>query len=258
MPDDGLWVRVSELRKLLCEARTDNSTVDVVERVAGGYRLQSFPGVLAVDVALFSGAAVRQTEALRVFEQCRVALDTLFGVRPMPQTIRLMETIVQQQRITDRTANVPAKQQVTEKAPVSRKIRPRGASAYPFLGRKNELQRLRDGVPRLQRGEGAVVWIAGDSGIGKSRLIDAVFRFGTADHSKQRVVFMRGHGVAHEVPFSTILDGLHEGLEGGLPLSELLGWPDGRAGAATTLRALALLQGDWAGFEAIFAQTERF
>ncbi len=41
----------------------------------------------------------------------------------------------------------------------------------PFLGRRSELERLRDGLQRARNGEGGLIVVSGEPGIGKSRLL---------------------------------------------------------------------------------------
>lgn len=40
-----------------------------------------------------------------------------------------------------------------------------------WVGRSQELAALRDGVEALRRDEGAVIWVEGEPGIGKSSLV---------------------------------------------------------------------------------------
>ena len=40
-----------------------------------------------------------------------------------------------------------------------------------WVGRSGELATIRDGVAALRRGGGAVVWVEGEPGIGKSSLV---------------------------------------------------------------------------------------
>src|SRR3954447_283402 len=48
---------------------------------------------------------------------------------------------------------------------------PRRVSSPVFVGRADELRRLQDALPRAADGTPAFVFVAGESGVGKSRLI---------------------------------------------------------------------------------------
>lgn len=47
-----------------------------------------------------------------------------------------------------------------------------------WVGRRQELATLRAGVEALRRDEGAVVWVEGEAGIGKSSLVVEALTFG--------------------------------------------------------------------------------
>ena len=67
---------------------------------------------------------------------------------------------------------------------VQAKPRPLGEgsnSNVPIIGRESEVARLREQVERLQLGQGGVVLIVGEAGLGKSRLVREVRRDLTAD-----------------------------------------------------------------------------
>jgi adenylylsulfate kinase-like enzyme len=49
-------------------------------------------------------------------------------------------------------------------------MRPTGETPH-WVGREQELAVLRAGVEALDRGEGTVVWIEGEAGIGKSSVV---------------------------------------------------------------------------------------
>jgi two-component system sensor kinase len=71
-----------------------------------------------------------------------------------------------------------------------------GAGAYvdpPLIGRSEELDDLRERVVSALKGEGATVSVCGDSGIGKSRLLDAV----AAHAETMGVTVLRGGGFDH-------------------------------------------------------------
>lgn len=241
-----MWLNVSEK---LADGLADQGDYDTAIEVTQSILSASDPKEEHYrSLMLLHYKAGRQTEALRVFEQCQVALDTLFGARPMPETMELAESIVRQQPVSGAAIVAPLRV-VAEQDGKPTPARPRVTPVYPFLGRQEEVQYLRDSVAQLEQGTGGVVWVSGDSGIGKSRLLDEVFRENAPCVDGKRIIPMRGHGVAHAVPFSTLLDGLQKGLvaEGTGLLEDARGWADSamvRSGASGVLDSLAL-HGTW-------------
>jgi predicted ATPase len=73
-----------------------------------------------------------------------------------------------------------------------------------FVGRQHELERLRGVFASAARGQGQVVAIVGEAGIGKSRLL-LEFRQSLAD---QRVTYLEGHCVSYgtTMPYLPLLD----------------------------------------------------
>jgi DNA-binding winged helix-turn-helix (wHTH) protein/tetratricopeptide (TPR) repeat protein len=53
---------------------------------------------------------------------------------------------------------------------------PRFSAGAPFIGREHALAELRDAWRRAQAGERQLVWITGEAGVGKSRLVDSFLR----------------------------------------------------------------------------------
>lgn len=87
------------------------------------------------------------------------------GVDPMPETRTLYELIL-------RNARLPG----GEAPPAAQGGSPSGVQALPFVGRKAELDRLANRWSRAARGQGGLVLISGEAGIGKSRLAGEVSR----------------------------------------------------------------------------------
>lgn len=98
--------------------------------------------------------------ALSQYEQCRTILQNELAVAPMPELLELYHQIRAGQTISPRRIKLssltPAVSQIT---------------AFDFVGRESEWQRL-DGVWReVQQGRGRVVLIRAEAGGGKTRLV---------------------------------------------------------------------------------------
>ena len=101
----------------------------------------------------------RQTEALEAYSRARQALVGEIGLEPGPQLRHLHEAVLRQ----DVSLEV---------APALGSLPPEldGTSASSLVGRDSELASLSEAWARAQSGNGAVLTVLGEHGIGKSRL----------------------------------------------------------------------------------------
>jgi DNA-binding SARP family transcriptional activator/tetratricopeptide (TPR) repeat protein len=106
--------------------------------------------------------AGRQAEALATFDRGRAALVATLGIEPARELRVLHQAILEQ----DASLAAPA-----QRFP----DRP-DAPGSVFIGRDSELRELRRGVDRAVAGRGSLFLVAGEPGIGKSRLIDEFAR----------------------------------------------------------------------------------
>ncbi|MEW6154782.1 MAG: BTAD domain-containing putative transcriptional regulator [Actinomycetota bacterium] len=105
----------------------------------------------------------RPAEALRAYEHCRRALREELGTAPAPETDALYEQVLAGRPPTRPSSSPPA----------GRPGPPRGEVDAPLLGRRAQLGRLAAAIGAAAAGRGPrVVLVAGEPGIGKSRLVD--------------------------------------------------------------------------------------
>ncbi len=97
-------------------------------------------------------------QALSTFELCRVTLAEALGVDPQAETLALHCRILRHP--------IPIPQPAPAALPAPLLLR------LPFVGRESVWTRLSEALERAMAGCGAVVLIAGESGIGKSRLLE--------------------------------------------------------------------------------------
>ena len=113
-----------------------------------------------------SYALWRQEEALRAFDRCRILLADELGVGPMDETVALHLAILRHEDVAalmPRPASEPA--QVAKAFPAPRP---------GLLGRTDELELMQGALDGALEGQFTIVLVVGDSGIGKTRLTEAV------------------------------------------------------------------------------------
>ncbi len=162
--------------------------------------------------------------ALAVYESFRSRLYDELGVEPMPDTIGLHAAI-------ERNAALPTIPSVGADVGTD-------AGGAPFVGRQAEMDALRAASDRAASGTGSLVFVGGEAGIGKSRLV-AEFAL-LAETRGARVLW----GTTTS-PESRPYQPLAEALRVALPLVEALALPP------TTIALLARLLPELAARQAI-------
>ncbi len=110
--------------------------------------------------------AGEQEQALRAFERCRVVLGQELGIDPLPETLALHQRILQTPPQVHR-APAPA-------------LPPSLSLHLPFVGREREWALLNGLLQRAMDGQGCVALLAGEPGIGKTRLLEELAGLATA------------------------------------------------------------------------------
>jgi DNA-binding SARP family transcriptional activator len=104
--------------------------------------------------------------ALRAFERCRAILAEELGVDPLPETLALRERILQT------PPTLPRRPSATLPAALALRL--------PFVGREQEWTQLSRVLQQALNGRGQVVLVAGEPGIGKTRLLEELASLATA------------------------------------------------------------------------------
>ncbi len=106
-----------------------------------------------------------RAEALRQARWCRAVLQTELGVEPAPATAALCDELLG-----------PAWRHGPGSSPKKSAAPPNLAAGFlsrpPFVGREPEMQRLTLCWERTRTGQGCLVLVSGEAGIGKSRLVE--------------------------------------------------------------------------------------
>jgi len=125
--------------------------------------------------------------ALRQYQACADILRRELGVEPEAETQRLYRKILKGPALV---APAPSERTlITDLAESAREAR--GRSAAPLVGRDAELAVLRREVALTRQGNGRVVTVLGEAGIGKSRLVEEIEDAALADG--WRLIAARSH-----------------------------------------------------------------
>src|SRR5439155_6771651 len=106
----------------------------------------------------------RQAEALEAYQEARRVLVDELGIGPGRTLRELEQEILQQDPSLDIVSAGEDAGETME------------ASTGAFVGRETELEALRTGLDAAIAGHGSLFLLAGEPGIGKSRLADEVIR----------------------------------------------------------------------------------
>jgi DNA-binding SARP family transcriptional activator len=115
--------------------------------------------------------AGRRHDALRQYQACVEALAAELDVPPEPETATLYAQIL---------SGEPAPQMVAPEISPAAPGEASGEAAAVFVGRERELESLRLWLRGAWRGQGQSIIIAGDSGVGKTRLASEALRAAAA------------------------------------------------------------------------------
>jgi DNA-binding SARP family transcriptional activator len=138
----------------------------------------------------------RRGTALRQYQQCVAVLGRELGIEPEAETKTLYQEIL--------------------KAPPSRRLEPVMAEAptggmsrapaieMPLIGRATELAALQDAFEQAQAGQGRVMAVLGEAGIGKTRLVAELI--GEAEARGARVMVGRCYESEQVLPFGPWVD----------------------------------------------------
>ncbi len=139
-------------------------------------------------IQLYAAAGDRHL-ALQQFERCSSILESDLGVSPLPETRAVYQAVLFGQ--------------LRFPQPPSPLRPPRlPGTEVPIMGREDELRKLEDAFLTLQAQQGQVVLISGETGIGKSRLMQD---FVKRHQGEARLHYGSGYAGEQTIPYQPIL-----------------------------------------------------
>jgi len=162
----------------------------------------------------------RQAEALRAYARIRKALAEELGLQPGPTLRRLEEDVLGQASSLDwqpaagphlDAGSAPAPAKAAEPAPGAGLGR-----SDPLVGRRRQLAALEAALQKARQGSGQVVLVAGEPGIGKTRLVEEVVAGAAARAGAILIAWGRaeeGEGAPPFWPWAQVIRALLDGAD---------------------------------------------
>jgi tetratricopeptide (TPR) repeat protein len=136
--------------------------------------------------------------ALQQYERCLAALERELGISPLPETRAVYQLVLE--------GHTPMLAKPAQEVALDQPEQP--GLVVPLLGREQALHSLNEALSQARAGQGNIVLISGESGIGKSRLMR---EFVGKVPPKVRVLYSSGYPGGQALPYKLIVDAIHSG-----------------------------------------------
>src|SRR6267378_3774695 len=148
----------------------------------------------------------RRGTALRQYQQCVNVLGRELGIEPEPETKALYRDILRQ-----RPSHSPVIEWASAGPSVSTTLVASRAPAaeIPLIGRTTELEQLRSALEQACAGQGGMVAVVGEAGIGKTRLTGELIA--RAEAQRARVLLGRCYESEQVLAFGPWVDAFRAG-----------------------------------------------
>ncbi|HEV3155566.1 MAG TPA: AAA family ATPase [Candidatus Baltobacteraceae bacterium] len=123
------------------------------------------------------------------------------NVAPMPETLAIRDAIAR---------NEPIPGAVLNRVTLASERAARPEHLLPFVGRSAQIEILRALWDRAARGRGGFALVAGEAGIGKTRLVGELARIVESEGGR---VFVGGTSVQESMPYQSIIEALRSSLQ---------------------------------------------
>jgi DNA-binding SARP family transcriptional activator len=150
----------------------------------------------------------RRGSALHQYQLCVSVLRRELGVEPEEETKQLYQEILRW-RLSVAATSEPKTSRGSSPFPTMRRPPLTLAPDTPLIGRDQEMARLRAELAEAIRGQGRVIAVVGEAGVGKTRLVAELAA--EADQATARVLIGRCHESEQILPFGPWVDALRTG-----------------------------------------------
>ena len=200
------WLEVIRERYRNTHLRCLGERISEARRIANfGLAIETARRLLAVDP--WREDVARRIIAMRyesgdaagaLSEYTRFAkrLRAEMGTEPMPETVAVAERV--------RRGQALAPDDETERAEIAD-----ASAVLPFVGRRDEMERLLETWTRVARGRGGCAFVGGEAGIGKSRI---VLEFARAVEERGGRVLVGTTSSPEAIPYEAVVDALRSAL----------------------------------------------
>ena len=150
----------------------------------------------------------QRAAALRQYQQCVTVLQRELGVEPESETIQLYQEILRRRATADSTAPTGSAARPASSPLARAGLDPRLAET-PLVGRDAPMAQVRAALEQAVAGSGRLVAILGETGIGKSRLVEELIAHATQQDS--RVLVGRAYESDQILLFGPFVDAFRAG-----------------------------------------------
>jgi DNA-binding SARP family transcriptional activator len=189
---------LAALMQLVSQARRQRDFVRGIARAQQILAIDPWREDVVRQVMALRSESGDRAGALAEFERFTKLLRLELNVQPMPETLTLHEAIA---RGDVSQPDVPSEL-------VAESLSARSA-ILPFVGRRTEMGQLLETWSRVARGPGACVFVGGEPGVGKSRLI---LEFAHAVEESGGRVLLGATSSPEATPYEGIVDALRSAL----------------------------------------------
>jgi DNA-binding SARP family transcriptional activator/tetratricopeptide (TPR) repeat protein len=186
------------LMQLVSQARRQRNFVRGIARAQQILAIDPWREDVVRQIMALRSESGDRAGALAEYERFIKLLRLELNVQPMPETLTLREAI----------ARGDASQPDVPFEPDTESLSA-GSAILPFVGRRTEMAQLLETWSRVARGRGACVFVGGEPGVGKSRLI---LEFAHAVEESGGRVLVGATSSPEATPYESIVDALRSAL----------------------------------------------
>ena len=189
---------LAALMQLVSQARRQRDFVRGMARAQQILAIDPWREDVVRQVMALRSESGDRAGALAEYERFTKLLRLELNVQPMPETLTLRETIARGEASQPDVSFEPATESLSTRSAI-----------LPFVGRRTEMGQLLETWSRVARGRGACVFVGGEPGVGKSRM---VLEFAHAVEEGGGRVLVGATSSPEATPYESIVDALRSAL----------------------------------------------